>query len=690
MSFGVGRLGAGMGRMGSLGRRGVAPANVLDLNFKLGTYTYNGATVSLSSVLGVTRSQSESVTDAAGNVSYITGGNPAIGSAGMQVWPASNNFLTQSNFASGWNPNLVTITPNSTMSPDGTSNAAKIVETGVGNWSSNTASVTNGTAYIFSVYAAPFNGNNALTVALSGSLGAGGPTAVINLATGAITSQSGTFNGTVIVEQSVNGFWRISCPVKANTSSIITPVFMTAGGSGTGVYVWGAQFEPGTVSTPLIPTTSAGASRSADIVSFTGTAATLMASAIGTIEVYSNKFKATSGTIVDANGTALLNYNSNTSGNLATAVSAALPVTNTATWSAANQSSIAWNASGRDIVLNAAPVASDSAAMTPAGTFYVGSTSGTSNFISGNIERIVIYSARLSPTALGAFVFPSNLSIIVPGLSQPAAAAAQGYNRIVFHDDFSSIGTIDTSNTRAAGFNWYLRTAWSKSVFTNWRTFSDTNPAFVSVSGGVLTLSNTSQPNITLVSAAESPLGSGFVGTVVGGGMYVEVVASFNPALSVSPSDASWPAWWTMAVEGLLGFNFNVMELDFYEAFPGTGQIFSELSEHQWAGLGTNLVNTNTAPTWTAPTFTSMNNYGYLLVPSTKNAGTGLMSHFINGTSIPSVDVTYSKTAPATPGASPSNPNGLFFLSDTQHFPIILTAGTNVPVMIDRVTVWAS
>ncbi len=86
-----------------------------------------------------------------------------------------------------------------------------------------------------------------------------------------------------------------------------------------------------------------------------------------------------------------------TTGNLGTtSVGATLSTGNTGTWTGANDLGLAWDATGGIIQLNAGTVATDATARTPASTFHVGSTSGSSAFFNGYITRLTGYNTKLA------------------------------------------------------------------------------------------------------------------------------------------------------------------------------------------------------------------------------------------------------------------------------------------------------
>lgn len=167
-------------------------------------------------------------------------------------------------------------------------------------------------------------------------------------------------------------------------------------GDGTsGFMLWAPQCEVGAFATTPIITVGATVTRAADVI-VPGAALTgVVAAATGTVLAQTNYGVAgITSDVYDSNGAIHLGF---TSGNAATTqVTSTTSTANTATRTARTKLAVAWNAGGRAICLNGGTVATDAVAVTPSATEWVGSTSGTSNFLNGYIERLTLYNTKQS------------------------------------------------------------------------------------------------------------------------------------------------------------------------------------------------------------------------------------------------------------------------------------------------------
>ena len=141
-----------------------------------------------------------------------------------------------------WTKTNVTVTPNTTIAPDGTATADKVSATGTVSWLRQDFNTSN--LITFSCYYKAA-GNN--TVRHNFYTGVD-RYIVISLSDGSIVTGSGTTS--YEVEDAGNGWWRVSITVQGSASTIqqAQPARYYSGATnGTaGVYIWGAQLEEAT------------------------------------------------------------------------------------------------------------------------------------------------------------------------------------------------------------------------------------------------------------------------------------------------------------------------------------------------------------------------------------------------------------------------------------------------------------
>jgi hypothetical protein len=173
-----------------------------------------------------------------------------------------------------------TITSNAIVAPDGNTTADLLIPTATTTTHAfyQASSVTSGSTYTLSMYA------KAGAYAFINCYGSTGfdSTQYINfdLSSGTLFNTNG-FTGTITSVG--NGWYRITVTAVSNATSASGRIVFRASstnrsasstytGNGTsGVYIWGVQFELGAFATSYIPTTTAAATRSADVATMTGT-----------------------------------------------------------------------------------------------------------------------------------------------------------------------------------------------------------------------------------------------------------------------------------------------------------------------------------------------------------------------------------------------------------------------------------
>ncbi len=214
--------------------------------------------------------------------------NPTTGeSLGLEIEEQRTNFLTYSEqFANAaWQPQLLSISSNAVIAPDGTLTADKLTMNAVTNDDFYLYQVysgwTNATTYTQTWYVKPAGIN---WVQVTGDTGTAATNfRNINISTGALGN--GNYAAGSVTATSVgNGWYRISVTETATstsasgrfilaliTSDVSTRLANVNGDGYSGIYIWGAQLEAGAFATSYIQTVAAQVTRSADAASMTGT-----------------------------------------------------------------------------------------------------------------------------------------------------------------------------------------------------------------------------------------------------------------------------------------------------------------------------------------------------------------------------------------------------------------------------------
>ena len=378
----------------------------VDLDFENSTYLDSGGSVAVTTLLSCTRASIGYAQTAAGALTQFATNTLRITDAGLLVEDARTNLMLRSQeFHTNWSQDNLGVTADATTAPDGTTTADLIVPN------------TTSTYHRINTSFAPVSGTGTWSVyAKAGGYSwlaftnAGGLIANFDLTNGVVGSLGGSVTATI--EALANGWYRCRMTGTAvgGSDSIYTNInnvdsgssqahVIYAGNGTSGIYLWGAQFEQAAFPSSYIPTTSASATRAADVVTCSGGLQSTIAAATGSIvaQIDGGKLAGAAANVVDSNGTNLLGFDATNHG-LASLV-ATLATSDTANRTTQDKLGIAWNASGRGLVLNNGTVATDSSAQTPSSTQRVGSSTST-NFIYAYVERLTVWDTRLADAAL--------------------------------------------------------------------------------------------------------------------------------------------------------------------------------------------------------------------------------------------------------------------------------------------------
>jgi len=233
----------------------------------------------------------QSVASGIPRLDYYTSGG-VTGCPALLVEPAATNLALQSeNFGTTWSPqNLLAfgsgsvLNTTATIDPYGTNVADLIVAnttSGVQHRIDQTTASASG-SYTFSAFLKPAGYN-------FGRLRIGTIGAIFNLSNGTIASTEAGITSSI--QNYGNGWYRCIVSKAASSASEIIRINMQpdavtadfAGDGTSGIYVFGAQYETGSIATSYIPTTTGSITRNADVVSVSGAVSGSIGQTEGTI-----------------------------------------------------------------------------------------------------------------------------------------------------------------------------------------------------------------------------------------------------------------------------------------------------------------------------------------------------------------------------------------------------------------------
>lgn len=360
----------------------------VDLDLANGRYA-GGA---LSSLLSNSNSTGGYVTNSDGSMNLVAANTirRGIGTGVLSEAGATNLALQSSNVANAaWSAiaggsGTISRTANSAAAPDGTTTAALVTIN---------RSATSDSALFYQQFtgtAAAYTNSIYFMAATPGDVG---KTFVVTLYNG--TSVVGTL---VVTLTAVWQRYVLTATLAASASCLLRIGYLGGVATGTGstsFYAWGDMLELGSNASSYYPSLATAGVRSADNITASGALATLLTASQGSVGIATNSsLAATTGTLLDANGSIFLGKTS--SDTLTDNISAGLTTANTAVWTGLTKSFISWSASGRSLSLNNGTAATDATAMTPSATVHLGSLGGSSAFLNGYITRLTVWGSVVS------------------------------------------------------------------------------------------------------------------------------------------------------------------------------------------------------------------------------------------------------------------------------------------------------
>jgi hypothetical protein len=375
----------------------------------------------------VTRATTAFRTNASGILESVASGVPRLdypaagGCPSLLVEPAATNLLLRSEEFDNayWTKTLSTITANATTAPNAAVTSDKFIEdtsTGAHRLQSSFLTIASGAVHTFSVFAKKSERTKLRLFDVIINSGWD-----FNIDNGTLLAQYGVAAITPKIENYGNGWFRCSITFTSTSTNarFAFDLLNDAGnnsylGNGTsGLFLWGAQAETGSVATSYIPTTAATATRNADVISKTGVSG-FIGQTQGTLyaEVQVSEFTADRRIVAISNGTSdnriVLQKGANsTLRGIVTTASGSVADIATASGQTAGVYKIALAYAANDFVLyvNGTQIGTDTSGAVPAcSQLFIGKieTSATTNELNDRIRAAAIYTTRLSNTELSA------------------------------------------------------------------------------------------------------------------------------------------------------------------------------------------------------------------------------------------------------------------------------------------------
>jgi hypothetical protein len=287
----------------------------------------------------------------------------------------------------------------------------------------------------------------------------------------------------------------------------------------------------------------------------------------------------------------------------------------------------------------------------------------------------------------------------------PSQAIAAGYGIDTYDSEFD-IPSVDLSDTKQPGFQWYLAQFFGKK--------STSAKSIVVNRDGSLTLSG-DEKSISIGTAGPAPSSPNWVGLAFGGGAYFEATIRFDPANTLSAKPKQWPAFWSMAIEHLAPLGAeqwvgqasaytHFIEPDFFEYDSATNLEPNQYGGaiHEWYGVngkscpgnafcqvlnargGSSLYSNFRIRVPANVNFRTYHKFGFLWVPARAGSAGYAQYYFDNIATTDRVEWREYSDQPPPPGNAPWT----FGIIDRQHLVLMLSTGAGQPMTVRSVRVF--
>lgn len=318
-----------------------------------------------------------------------------------------------------WTKQNVTVTANSTTSPDGTVNAEKVAKNGVSadDKIEQSIAISNSTEYSISAFLKnndnPNGGKTTLAFRVSGgTLFRKGYEWTGSTLAATTTFASGTRTNEFI-EDYGNDWYRVGFSFTSDGTygDFEIDVDRSGGTSTTSIYAWGCQLEEGGFKTSYIETSTASVTRNGEVFERTGIADLINSSeGVLFIEMAALADSGVHRQISLSDGSADNRVSiglSNSTGNLSAQIKSggafSMNKAKTATQTNFNKIAVKWKVNDMAVWLNGSEVDTDVSGAAPIGLNELSFQRGDdSNWFFGKVRQIQVYKTALSDAQLGA------------------------------------------------------------------------------------------------------------------------------------------------------------------------------------------------------------------------------------------------------------------------------------------------